>query len=88
VTEHPRERDRWEKARDRDRAHEAKQAAPADPAATRQRSARQDALAAFVEQHELSCFKCGADKAEWAKTGISKKRGAWAIYAHCVAEPS
>lgn len=43
----------------------------------------QMALAKFVAAHDLSCFKCGAVKAEWAKTGISK-RGPWAICRHCV----
>jgi hypothetical protein len=46
--------------------------------------ARQTALAAFVEEHGIRCFKCGAEKAEWAKTGISSKRGAWAICVRCV----
>jgi hypothetical protein len=74
----------WEKARDRDRGRATKQAPPGAGAAKR-RAARQDALAAFVEKHEIGCFKCGAAKAEWAKTGISK-RGPWAICARCVSE--
>ncbi len=75
----------WQKAQDRDRAHEAKKLAPPAPASTRRRSTQQMARAAFVDKHGLSCFKCGADKAEWAKTGISE-RGAWAICVHCVGQ--
>jgi hypothetical protein len=37
------------------------------------------ALATFVKEHDLHCFRCGAEKAEWAKTGVSK-RGAWAVF--------
>ena len=44
---------------------------------------RQVALLAFVEKHDLKCFKCGSELAEWAKTGFSK-RGPWAICVSCV----
>lgn len=74
----------WEKAQERDRTREAKQAASPPRAAVRQQAARQAALDAFVEEHGIGCFKCGVEKAEWAKTGISK-RGAWAICVRCVA---
>jgi hypothetical protein len=47
------------------------------------RSPRQKALDAYVARHGLACFKCGTRKAEWAKTGRSK-RGPWAICAKCV----
>jgi RNase H len=67
----------WEKAKRRD-------AVPPKPRDSGQSGAkRQAALAAFVSQHDLRCFKCGAEKAEWAKTGVGK-RGPWAICASCV----
>jgi hypothetical protein len=75
----------WHKARDRDRAQEAKNSAPPGPASTRRRSTQQMARAAFVDKHGLRCFKCGAEKAEWAKTGLSE-RGAWAICVQCVGQ--
>jgi hypothetical protein len=75
----------WQKARDRDRAHEATKSAPQGPAAARRRSTKEMARAAFVDKHGLCCFKCGTEKAEWAKTGISE-RGAWAICVHCVGQ--
>lgn len=73
----------WEKARAASRARrDAAEAATVTPAEARRRGTRQAALAAFVEQHGLRCFKCGAGDAEWAKTGISK-RGPWAICVPC-----
>lgn len=63
-------------------------AVPREPRDTAQgRGARQAALAAFVAEHGLSCFKCGAESAEWAKTGISE-RGPWAICVPCVSSGS
>jgi hypothetical protein len=44
---------------------------------------RQTAMVAYVDQHELACFKCVTRKAEWAKTGRSR-RGRWAICVDCV----
>jgi len=73
-----------EQARDRRLAAYGAEAPEPGQAAARTRRTRQDALAAFVDQHDLSCFKCGATEAEWAKTGISK-RGPWAICVTCVA---
>jgi len=75
----------WQRARDRDLARKAANASPPDPPTARRRAGQQDALAAFVERHQLLCFKCGVEKAEWAKTGVSK-RGPWAICTSCVAE--
>jgi hypothetical protein len=40
-------------------------------------------MAAFVREHELRCFHCTAETAEWAKTGISKG-SACAICVRCV----
>jgi hypothetical protein len=71
----------WEKARRRELvAH--------DPIGKRERKKRsqerrQRALADFVSRHEISCFKCGKDKAEWATCGTSK-RGPWTICIKCV----
>jgi hypothetical protein len=77
----------WEKAHERDRAREAAQAREGKRPSTDRRAAlRQKALADFVEQHGLTCFKCGAAKAEWAKTGISKQ-GPWAICVPCASAP-
>jgi hypothetical protein len=75
----------WDKARERDRAREAKQTVVPDQGSTRRSAAKQVALAAFVAEHEIACFKCRAEKAEWAKTGISK-RGPWAICAECASQ--
>ena len=72
----------WQKAKERDAARDASVRANLRKGDSEKRQA---ALAAFVENHELSCFKCGAGKARWAKTGVSK-RGPWAICAYCVAE--
>jgi hypothetical protein len=72
----------WDKARERDRVREAKQTAAPDQGGARRSAARQAALAEFVAKHEIACFKCGAEKAEWAKTGISR-RGPWAICVEC-----
>lgn len=46
-------------------------------------SAFQAKLAAFVTEHNIGCFDCGTTKAEWAKTGLSK-RGPWAVCLSCV----
>src|SRR5258708_21985469 len=73
----------WQKARERELTRETANATPAGPVTVRRRGAQQEAFAAFVERHDLRCFKCGAPKADWAKTGISK-RGPWAICAPCV----
>jgi hypothetical protein len=76
----------WQKAQERDRKREAKQAAAQMPgrAGARRQAARQAALTAFVQKHDIACFKCGAKTAEWAKTGIHPKRGPWAICVPCV----
>lgn len=76
----------WEKARERERAQEAKAESAPGPDAARRRSLRQTAMAEFVTKHNLRCFKCGADRAEWAKTGISKSRP-WAICVECASAP-
>jgi hypothetical protein len=44
---------------------------------------RQTAMAKYVAEHDLACFKCGAREAEWAKTGRSR-RGPWAVVVNCV----
>jgi hypothetical protein len=75
----------WDKARERDRTRDAKQTAAHDQGGARRSAARQAALAAFVAEHEIACFKCGAEKADWAKTGIST-RGPWAICANCASQ--
>ena len=73
----------WQRARAASRARrDAVETAALTPADARRRGKRQFALAAFVQQHGLRCFKCGASEAEWAKTGISKK-GPWAICVPC-----
>jgi len=41
------------------------------------------AMAEFVQHHDIGCFKCGATKANWAKTGIST-RGPWAVCVDCL----
>jgi ribonuclease HI len=72
----------WQRARQRDAARDAS----SEPKARQGGNGkRQAALAAFVEQHGLRCFKCGGEKVKWAKTGLSK-RGPWAICTDCVAE--
>lgn len=48
---------------------------------------RQMQLQEFVAHHGISCFKCGATLTDWAKTGIAKRRGAWAICTRCVRVP-
>jgi hypothetical protein len=69
----------WEKAREKDQAREATSGREGDrPSTARRAGIRQQALADFVNEHGLTCFRCGAEKAEWAKTGISE-RGSWAI---------
>lgn len=73
----------WEKAKERERAGEAKASSRPGPSSAKRRATAEMARTAFVEKHGISCFKCGATKAEWAKTGISK-RGAWAICVDCV----
>lgn len=75
----------WDKARERDRVRKTKQPAASGQAGVRGRAARQAALAEFVAKHEIACFKCGAEKAEWAKTGISR-RGPWAICVQCASQ--
>jgi hypothetical protein len=73
----------WEKRRAAEQGLESARAeAASKPIGARSRS-RHTALLAFVEKHGLACFKCGATKAEWAKTGISD-RGPWAICTTCV----
>jgi ribonuclease HI len=71
----------WQKARERDAARRAFAGAKPRQGGS---GKRQDALAAFVEKHGLRCFNCGAEKGEWAKTGVSR-RGPWAICTTCVA---
>jgi hypothetical protein len=56
------------------------------PSTARHAGIRQQALADFVQQHDLTCFRCEAEKAEWAKTGISK-RGPRAICVPCASAP-
>ncbi len=70
----------WQKAREREAARNFGAAGKPRPETN---AKRQAALAEFVRKHELRCFKCGGEKAEWAKTGISKRR-AWAICTQCV----
>jgi len=66
----------WEKANRRERFR-------AEKPPLRRNAARQKAIAAFVKQHDLTCFSCGDERAEWAKSGISK-RGPWVICVPCV----
>ena len=47
------------------------------------RRERQMRLAAFVDQHNITCFKCGSRLNDWAKTGL-KGRRPWAICVRCV----
>ena len=72
----------WQKARQREAARDVGAAGKPRPETN---AKRQAALAEFVRRHGLRCFKCGGEKAEWAKTGVSK-RGAWAICTECVTE--
>jgi hypothetical protein len=44
---------------------------------------RRTAMADYVVEHDLACFKCGTRQAEWAKIGRSG-RGPWAICVNCV----
>jgi hypothetical protein len=68
----------WSKAKPRPRPE------PSDYRSARiGRTPRQKALDAYVARHDLSCFKCGTKKAEWAKTGRNK-RGPWAICLNCL----
>lgn len=71
----------WEKAK----RNEKKRNRPNGSERRRKKmqAARQQALDKFVQEHMLTCFKCHAIHAEWAKTGFSK-RGPWAICANCV----
>jgi len=75
----------WERARERDSAHDARQANPACSATTRRLAKPKPPSPRFVKEHGLRCSKCGIEKAEWAKTGISQ-RGAWAICVACASE--
>jgi len=67
----------WEKAARRDRLRAAGH--PPKHADAK----RQKAIGKFVSEHKLACFVCGGDRAEWAKSGISK-RGPWVICVPCV----
>jgi hypothetical protein len=69
----------WEKANRRERRRRQS----GDQRAQKKGTVRQQVIADFVESHGIGCFKCGAPKAEWAKSGISK-RGPWAICVPCV----
>ena len=69
----------WEAASLRDKQHARK---PPNPL-HRDTAKRQEALAAFAASHDLSCFSCQADKAEWAKSGITA-RGPWIVCVPCV----
>jgi hypothetical protein len=66
----------WEKAKPKP-APEPRRESPKSAAL------RQTAMANYVSQHGLTCFKCGTPKAEWAKTGRGK-HGPWAICVNCV----
>ncbi len=69
----------WERASRRD----LQRAATARDTRTQKNMERQVRLALFVEEHRIRCFKCDADRAEWAKSGTSK-RGPWVICVPCV----
>jgi len=78
----------WERANKRDRQRIETLRTESRKIRERRRTtlaSRQESISDFVHRHQLKCFVCGAEQAQWAKSGISK-RGPWAICAACVAE--
>lgn len=52
------------------------------------RKALQERRQRFVDEHGLSCFRCGGSGISgWAKCGGGNKRRAWAICNTCVRGP-
>lgn len=47
---------------------------------------RQKEMAAFVQTHQLKCFKCGSGLIDWASTGTTNGHN-WAICLICVRKP-
>ena len=73
----------WEKAARRDRHRTAQARHAGNQKAKDLAAKRQMVIADFAAKHNVRCFKCNADRAEWAKSGTSK-RGPWIICVPCV----